>query len=124
MERTQPLNDFQFKIYYSNGTTYVGDIANAPIWEVVLILEKDSEHGRKIVSGGDYFVYDYESGKFISGDFVTMLQYMARPGDKKRFLVGVMLDNKTWNKIMKQAREDIDFPIQTATHIYEDKAGF
>ena len=114
--------DIEFKIYYSNGETYVGDVAYAPIWETLIIVERDEEHGRKIVSGGDYFIYDNE--KWIACDFVTMLQYMAKDGMYKRFLVGVMVTSEVWQDAMLKARSDPDFPTQTALHTYESKDGF
>jgi len=41
-----------FRVYYSDGSTYDGVVENAPIYEVLLILEKDKLHGRRIVFGG------------------------------------------------------------------------
>jgi hypothetical protein len=116
------MNDIDFKIYYSDGSVYSGDVSECPIWEVLLIVEKDKEHGRKIVSGGDY--YTYEDGRWISCDFITMLQYMARSGMYKRFLVGVMSSHEKWADAVRRARVDPDFPEQTALHKFESKDGF
>lgn len=111
-----------WKVYYTENRTYNGSVENVPIWEVLLIVERDRNHGRKIVSGGDYYIFDNE--RWQSVDSVGMLQYMARPGMYKRFLVGVMIDDDDWNEVVKKARNDPDFPVQTALHGYETKVAF
>ena len=112
-----------FKVYYLGGDTYHGAVKNTPIWLTLLIVEKDELHGRKIVSGGDYYVYE-PNGKWMSVDYAGMLQYMSRPFMEKRFLVGVMVDSKDWDDVVRKARSDPDFPPQTALSAYETKAGF
>lgn len=111
-----------WRVYYSDGATYDGPVDNVPIWEVLVIVERDPMHGRKLVSGGDYYIYD--GGRWIAGDLMTMWQYMARPGTVKRVLVGVMVNSKKWQETMRKARNDPDFPVQTALHQYEDREGF
>ena len=110
------------RVYYGDGSTYDGSVENTPIFEVLLIVERDKDHGRIIVSGGDYYIYD--DGRWLAVDFVSMLQYMARPGMEKRFLVGVMVHSEKWNDAVRRARSDPDFPPQTALSAYETKAGF
>ena len=115
-----------FRVYYSDFSTFTAyneeDVWKTPIYEVILILEFDKEHGRKIVSSADYYVWD--DGKWLACDYETRNMYMAREGREKRYLIGVMVHNDKWTKIVKKAREDPDFPTQTALHHYETKEGF
>jgi len=110
----------QFKIFYEDGSTYSGDPFLSPVFKVLVIVEADKEHGKKLVSGGDYYVWT--SGHWYAVDYPGMIQYLADPGPR-RVLLGVMTDGDTWNKAMKEARNDPDFPTQTAYHVYENKAG-
>ena len=110
-----------WKVYYSDGSTYTGSVEIAPVLEVLLIVERDEKHGRKIVSGGDF--YTFHNGRWQSVDYFGMIQYLVRPG-LKRVLVGVMTDSDTWNDTVRRARNDPDFPDQTALHSYETKDGF
>ena len=111
-----------FRVYYSDGSTYEGAVESTPIFEVLMIVERDADHGRRLVSNGDYYIYD--DGKWLAVDFVGMLQYMARPSMEKRFLVGVMVHSEKWNNVVRRARSDPDFPTQTALSAYETRVGF
>lgn len=112
----------RFRIYYADGTTYDGPVDHVPIWEVLVIVERDPMHGRKLVSSGDYYIYD--NARWIACDLMTVWQYLARPGMLKRVLVGVMVDSERWQETMRRARYDPDFPAQTALHHYESREAF
>lgn len=122
----------KYRVYYNPNSchglaTFDGDESNwfeAPIHEVIVILQEDKEHGRKLLSGGDYYIWEGETIGWISCDRDTMYQYMARPGRDKRFLLGVMVSNELWNTIMKEARLTEDFPKQTALRKYEARVHF
>lgn len=124
MENTKyPL----FKVYYSDGSTYTAynedDVAKTPIFEVLVIVEFDKYHGRKLVCGGDFYILE-EDNKWTSCDKETKEMYMYRNGLRKRYLIGVMVHHDKWAKIMLNARTDPDFPEQTALHRYESNEGF
>lgn len=124
--------EFKYRVYYAPNSchglnTFDGNADNwgdTPIHEVLAIVQTDKDHGRQVVSGGDYFIWTGNVTGWISCDRDTMYQYMARKGKEKRFLLGVMVDTDTWNRIATQARLDPDFPKQTALHRYETKVGF
>lgn len=109
----------QFKVYYDNGATYTGDPFLAPALRVLVIVEENQEHGRKLVSGGDYYVWEKEH--WYAVDYPGMIQYLVSPGPR-RVLLGIMVEGNLWNATMKEARNDPDFPSQTAYHVYENKA--
>ena len=103
-----------FKVYYRDGSTYVGPPENTPIFDVALILAFDRNHGRRVVSNGDFYIW--ESGEWLAVDWWSMVGYMARPGFGKRFLIGVMMPFEDWNEINRIAAEDPDFPPRTAAY--------
>jgi hypothetical protein len=107
-----------YRIYYDDGKTYSGKPFDAPALGVVVIVEKDAEHGRRIVSGGDYFVY--RDDRWFAVDFIGMLDYLIQPG-AKRVLIGRMISNERWNQIYNAAENDTDFPARTAYGVYEKK---
>lgn len=117
-----------FKVYYSDLSTFsaytLEDVGRTPVYEVLLIVEKDDAHGRKLVSGGDYYVWESENKKWLSCDGETRNMYMAREGLEKRYLIGAMVNHEKWTKAVIMAREDPDFKPQTALHRYETKEGF
>jgi hypothetical protein len=112
----------EWKVYYYDGTTYVGPLEEVPIYNVLVIGQSDPQHGRKLVMGGDYYIFDDVTG-WVSCDSVTVWQYMARPGLKK-VLLGVMADEERWQETVKRARQDTLFPEQTALHLFERRDEF
>ena len=114
-----------FKVYYASGNTYLGPVENAPAFDVQVIVEADKDHGRKLVAGGDFYVFDdlYCQGRWLAVDYFGMVQYLARPGWKK-VLIGSMVSTDRWNRIVKRAREDPGFPAQTALSAYETTEAF
>jgi len=106
-----------FKVYYSDGTTFSGtkdNVGDTPMWEGLVIVQRDKNHGRRIVIGGDFYVY--ENDGWISCDMFTMMQYLARKGMEKRIIVGVMVSQEKWNETVKRAYDDLDFPEKTASY--------
>ena len=79
----------RFKVYYATGETYMGDMVNTPIWDVLVIVQEDADHGKRLIMGGDYYIYDYQYECWIACDHLTVWQYMNRPGLYK-VLIGVM----------------------------------
>jgi hypothetical protein len=102
-----------FRIYYDAGITYDGNPFNAPAWGVLLICERDAEHGRRIVAYGDY--YCWKDGQWYNMDKTGMLDYLAQPGERK-VIFGRFVDNQTWKEAYHRADTDPDFPQRTAYH--------
>jgi len=115
----------KFRVYYADGATFEGDfssINSLPKWGVVAIVQADKEHGRKIISGGDYYVYELEDDfGWVACDKESVYYYreMGYPKD----LIGVMVSTKKWTRIMKAAHNDPGFKTQTALHLYESRVG-
>lgn len=122
--------DIDFKVYYAKGAchgyeTWEGTYetwGDTPIFEVLAIVQKDRDHGRKVVSSGDYYVWT-DDLMWVSCDKETRDMYMARKGKEKRYLIGSMVGHEEWNRVMELARTDPDFLPQTGLHMYEKRAG-
>jgi len=101
-----------FKIYYSDGTTHgSGDPFTTPVPFVVAIVQVDDLHGRRVVAGDDYYIWNGSS--WNGTDMIGMIQYLQEDGPR-RVLFGVMVHEAQWQKIMKLANEDPGFPKRTA----------
>jgi len=102
-----------YKVYYADESTYTGEPWNAPAFGVLVIVEKDPDHGRRLVSAKDYYVWDEKIERWWSVDLIGMVDYLGQPG-RKRVLFGRTVPNEEWYRIMRLANEDTDFPIRTA----------
>lgn|SRR5512135_757499 len=101
-----------YRVYYADGSVYAGEPWNAPAWGVLVIVEKDPDHGRRLVSAKDYYIWDEDNSRWWSVDFIGMVDYLGRPG-KKRVLFGRTVPNEEWYDVMRIANEDPDFPVRT-----------
>lgn len=108
-----------FRIYYDGGMTFDGDPFDAPAFGVLVIVQKNPNHGRDLVMTKDYFVWT--GTKWMAVDFIGMLDYLAQAGHKK-VLFGRMVDDEYFNEIVRLANEDKDFPIRTAWGFNERRA--
>jgi len=101
-----------FKVYYSDGSTHASDDPyTTPVPEVVAIVQIDKLHGRRVVAGDDYYIWNETS--WYGTDLIGMFQYMMKDGPR-RVLYGVMVHEEQWQDIMRLANEDSDFPKRTA----------
>jgi hypothetical protein len=109
-----------YRIYYAESETYDGEPQNAPAFGVLLILEKDAEHGRRIVSGGDYYGFIVAERRWRAFDQIGMIDYLAQSGWKK-VVIGRMVSNQDWQAVYRKAEADMDFPARTAYGVYEKR---
>lgn len=102
-----------FRIYYDGGETYSGDPFNAPAFGVLVIVQRNETHLKRLVSGGDYFVW--RDGEWYSCDYIGMVDYLQQPGPK-RVLFGRMVDREYFYSIARKAEKDPDFPERIGRH--------
>lgn len=107
-----------FRIYYDGGATYDGEPQDAPALGVLVIVEADTDHGRRLVSAKDYYVWD--RGRWWSVDYIGMIDYLIQPGMKK-VLFGRTVESESWYAAMRRANTDPDFPERTAWGNKEEK---
>ena len=108
----------EYRIYYADGSTFDADPFDAPFFGVLAIVERDPDHGRRVISNGDYYVWE---GRWRNVDFIGMVDYLQMPGAKK-VIAGRLVHNDEWNEIFRRARNDPDFPEQLATGVFEATA--
>lgn len=100
-----------FRVYYEGGATYDGDPWGAPGLGVLVIVESDPDHGRRLVTGGDYYVWREE--RWWSVDWIGMIDYLLQPGPRK-VLIGRITTNEIYRDTYIRADSDPDFPARTA----------
>lgn len=110
------MPESQFKVYYSDHTIYEGDPFNTPIFKVLVIVERHKNHGRILISGGDY--YGWDGKHWLAFDYPGLLQYLMEPGPR-RVLIGIKVEEDEWNAVMRKAYYDPDFPPKTSKASYE-----
>ena len=105
-----------FRVYYHGGETFSGNAFDAPFFGVLLILETDREHGRRMISEADYYVW--EDGRWWGKDQIGLIDYLSTPGEKK-VICGRMVSNEDYASARKAADSDEDFAERTGYHVYE-----
>lgn len=103
-----------FKIFYDNGATYTGDPFLAPVLGVLIVVEEDRDHGRRIIQNADYFCWDDrgEGYSWWEADFVGLVDYLISPGPK-RVLIGRLVPNSVHQAVFDRAYTDPDFQEKT-----------
>ena len=103
----------QWKLYYGDGTTFSdqdGSPADAPAWDVqVIAMAADISIGRRTASN-DY--YWFEHGQWFGGDFVGLIDFLARSGVVK---FGRSIPRPKFEILLNKAVLDPDLPMKTAT---------
>jgi len=99
-----------YRIYYDGGATYDGSPENAPAFGVLVVIQKNKDSGRELITSKDY--YCWTGNGWLCTDYIGFVDYLAQPG-WKRVLFGRMVSNDEWYRVIKQANEDPDFPVRT-----------
>ena len=107
-----------FRIYYDGGGTFDGDPWLAPALGVLVIVERDADHGRRLVTGKDYYVL--RNGRWWAVDHVGFIDYLIEPG-ARRALFGRTVASDDWYAAMRCADQDKDFPVRTAWASNEER---
>ena len=111
----------RWKIYIGDGSTFSdqdGSPYDAPGRNVQGIVEADQDHGRHLISGGnfgrrdDYFWWDADIERWCCGDTFGLWDYLATPGSKK-VVFGRSIGNVAFKAIYEHMKTDQDFPPKT-----------
>jgi hypothetical protein len=105
----------RWKIYYDDGHTYTGDPYHAPVLGVLVIVEVDADHGRRLITNADYFCLEDrgDGERWWEADQVGLIDYLIRPGPK-RVLIGRLVPNAVYERVYQSAYSDPDFAPKTA----------
>ena len=120
-------NTVDWRIYYSDGTTFdntQGNSIDSPVFGIQCIVmadpePKDSSHhtGRLNIRSGDWYWWD--STRWWAGDLFGLLD-AAIHGRCLIARQGQMMSATAYNEIYKRAENDEDFPRRSATR-YNDE---
>lgn len=101
----------QWRVYYGDGRRIGADECDPfklPAWDVQAIACHDPDpdsKGSQALSGVDY--YWWENDQWQGGNFVGLVDYLARPGPRK-VLVGRMMPWAAHKRIVNEACQDRD----------------
>jgi hypothetical protein len=105
----------QWRIFYDDGSTFdneQGAPYDAPGLGVICIVKMDTQSGRGILSGFDYYLYiDIE---WMGADLFGLLDHVLnRFAHLRGVCAGRTIDNGTYQLILRRAHEDDDFPVKS-----------
>lgn len=107
-----------WRIYYGDGGTYSsadGDPADAPARGVQAIVQADTQVGRHVLSGFDYYWWE---GTWFGGDLFGLFDYLIEPGPKA-VKFGRTVPNDVFERVIRAACDDPDFPRKSARRRHE-----
>ena len=109
----------KWRIYYGDGSTYDGPVADAPPVDVQCIVKTDVrgspyEVGRLVCHSFDYYIYadDEWLGLNTLVDLVDHVLFRS----VGKVLKGRMIPNHMFEAILDRANKDEDFPQKMGTH--------
>jgi hypothetical protein len=107
----------QWRIYYDNGQVFdstEGKPEDAPSHGILVITEKDQDHGRLCLNGWDWYYHDGECwwGADLHGLLDRLLHNLPTHAVKQ----GRMAPQKVWHDTLDRAVTDPDFPAKGAKH--------
>ena len=105
-----------FRVYYSDGSTFAGDPAEAPGLGVVVIAQDDDDVGRMIMGRWDY--YCWHAPQWWGHDLTGLIDCLATPGPN-RVLIGRTVSQDDWHAIQARAVSDPGFAPKSATRPLE-----
>lgn len=108
----------KFRIYYDGQPPYDGPPYESPGLGVLVIVQEDRDHGRRLITQGDYYIWRDE--RWWAVDFIGMIDYLLQPGPRK-VIVGRKVDNEDYYAAVRSAERDPDFPTRTAWAMGEEK---
>lgn len=102
-----------WRIYYGDGSTYVGDPFLAPARNVQVIVARDPDVGRFLHLGYDFYWWDDAFTTWFGGDINGLWDNLDRPGPK-RVLFGRVVPPRDHQSCVLRALNDPDFPEKSA----------
>ena len=92
-------------IYYSDGSTYDGEIENTPTRDVQVIVQPCPRTGWAMQHTTDYYVWREDLDEWRGTDIFGLWDYLARDGMKK-VLFGRTISNEEYNDVYQRAKAE------------------
>lgn len=117
------IGRLDWRIYYDGADPVdSGQVGpdGVPVFGVLVIVCRDSDHGRRLVATKDFYVWVEWGDEYswLGVDQYGLLDYLAQPGWKK-ILIGRMVHPDRFNEAMRRADQDPDFPSRSGFHPHE-----
>lgn len=116
----------EWRIYYGDKTTFdslMGTPEEAPSWGVQVIVHPDETYGRVLCRRWDW--YYLRGDEWFGSDLQGLLGHLMH--DRERLIhavkQGSVLPTPLYEEIVRMARNDPDFPPQSATKLIEENRG-
>jgi len=109
-------------IYYADGSTYIGDVADAPVVGVQLIAQEDRANGWNALCNFPFYIWDTRDGitKWYCASESGRENYMREVGWKK-VLIGSWIGDEQYQKISDRVKNDNQFAMKTGYAWWEWK---
>jgi hypothetical protein len=101
----------EWRVYYSDGSTFdssQGGPADAPPWGVQVVVQRCPSEGRNLQVETDYYWWDPGLGRWFGGDFLGVVDALARNCGPVRF--GRRIPGVEFDGVRTRAMADPDFP--------------
>lgn len=99
-----------WKVYYGDGSTFTGEVQDAPARDVQVIIQSSKDCGWQAVAGTDYYVW--RGDRWFGVDLFGLYDYLLEPG-WKRVLFGRTLTTDEYDAVWQRAMADPDMPPKT-----------
>jgi len=95
-----------WRIYYDDGSIYIGELKEAPSYGVICILQQRGYDKRYFITSQSPY-YMYVRGEWLPCWINDVEDYLANQlGEIERFLVGRIIPKAEFNDIYEQAKKD------------------
>jgi hypothetical protein len=101
-----------YRIYYSDGSTFEGDPSAAPKTGVQVIIVRDGSKGRRVLKLVDYYVWSPTLDRWV--DCIDSASVMLRAVREPWVVIlcGEYLCEADFEQVLIAAHNDPDFPAQ------------
>jgi len=100
-----------YRVYYDDGTISENEVTQP--WRVVCIVQPRERTGREVLHAYPYYVYtDQWYGVEDLPSFVQQMMYRVK--DVTQVVMGIWIDDATYQAIVKRATEDEGLPRRSS----------
>ncbi len=116
----------RFRIFYDDGSTYSGEVWDAPGDGVQVIVQCDDAAGdpyavgRELLFDADFYCWRAQESKWFRCDIFGLHDYLRVAGGKK-VVFGRTAPRSAYKAALIQAATDPDFPLKSARQAGEDR---
>jgi hypothetical protein len=109
-----------WRVYYADGSTYDGAVADAPGDGVIVIVQADNTPGdpyavgRELLFDADFYCYRVREDRWFRCDVFGLHDYLRTPGHMSKVVFGQWAARSVYKATLIRAQQDPDFPVKSA----------